>query len=284
MQAYLPLNDFHFISQDEIRNLFDTLESIPDDSEYGYLMEVTMDYDESLHDAHADFPFLPENIKTDHSKVEKLCATVMKKQKYVAHYTIIQQAMKNGLELQRIHRVLKFRQAPFLKPYIDLNTKLRQTAKTKSLKQVAKLLSNSLYGKMIENVHKFKVVKLVSTWKSKQNRIGMEDYVASGMVKNIKIIGEGKDFVIKELRKKRLFYNRPIQIGQAVLDISKRCVYNMHYDIIKKKFPTAKLLYTDTDSLFYHIEHENIYHEIAKDIPIIPNSKYGIQQITQMKI
>ena len=40
-------------------------------------------------------------------------------------------------------------------------------------------------------------------------------------------------------------------------------MYDFHYNFIIKKFPTARLLFTDTDSFCYHIEtEEDLYDEI----------------------
>ena len=45
-------------------------------------------------------------------------------------------------------------------------------------------------------------------------------------------------------------------------------MYDFHYNYMKVKYPRAdqlKLLFTDTDSLTYHIETEDIYADMLKD-------------------
>ena len=54
-----------------------------------------------------------------------------------------------------------------------------------------------------------------------------------------------------------LILNKPIYVGFTVLDLSKWLMYNFHYNFIKKNF-SAKLLFTDTDSLTYEIKSDNI--------------------------
>ena len=61
--------------------------------------------------------------------------------------------------------------------------------------------------------------------------------------------------------------NKPVYIGQAILDISKTLIYEFWYDYIKPKYgDKAKLCYMDTDSFIIHIETEGFYKDIAKDV------------------
>ena len=54
--------------------------------------------------------------------------------------------LNNGMVLKKVHRVLQFSQSAWLKPYIELNTKLRQSADNKFEEGFAKLMNNSFFG------------------------------------------------------------------------------------------------------------------------------------------
>ena len=66
--------------------------------------------------------------------------------------------------------------------------------------------------------------------------------------------------------------NKPIQIGFTILDLSKTLMYESHY--IKKKYPEAKLIFTDTDSVCYDITTEDIYKDMEQDAHLFNTSNY----------
>ena len=61
--------------------------------------------------------------------------------------------------------------------------------------------------------------------------------------------------------------NKPIFLGQAILDISKTLMQEFWYDYIKLKHgDKARLYYADTDSLVIDVETEDFYKYIAGDV------------------
>ena len=90
---------------------------------YGYVLEVDVKYLRELHDHHNDLPFMCEKIRVD--GVEKLVPNLHEKKKYVIHVKALTQALDHGLVLEKIHRVIQFKQSVWMKEYIDFNTRLR---------------------------------------------------------------------------------------------------------------------------------------------------------------
>ena len=69
------------------------------------------------------------------------------------------------------------------------------------------------------------------------------------------------------MKKTEVYFNKPIYVGQAILDLSKNLMFDFHYNYLKLKYSNkAKLLFTDTDFLMYEIKTVNFCKDIAKDI------------------
>ena len=153
MNKKLPLYGYEW---DDV-SLFteDFIKHYDGNSDKGYLIEVDIEYPKELHIADEDLPFLSEkrsklhkyyehrvtkDIDKKHKNVykrfnitdepeNKLIATLQDKNKYVANISILKQALKHGLRLVEVHRVIKNIQSNWLNPCIDKNTVLRKLAK-----------------------------------------------------------------------------------------------------------------------------------------------------------
>ena len=67
--------------------------------------------------------------------------------------------------------------------------------------------------------------------------------------------------------KVKVVMNKPVYLGQAILDLSKIIMYEFHYDYMLPKYgDNIKLCYMDTDSFIYDIKTEEFYKDIADDV------------------
>jgi hypothetical protein len=174
MSQYLLVGGFRFLSEDEISKI--DFANVPNDSETGFVVECDLEYPSELHETHNDYPLAPEHVmvteamlspfcksmNVKHASTEKLIGDLHPKIKYKTHYRNLKLYLSLGMKLLRVHRVVAFRQEPWLKPYVELNTKMRQQAKTDFEKDFFKLMVNAFFGKSMENVRKRRKVDLVS--------------------------------------------------------------------------------------------------------------------------
>ena len=84
-----------------------------------------------------------------------------------------------------------------------------------------------------------------------------------------------QDLVAVHKIKPTLTLNRPAYVGMCILDLSKTLMYDFHYNYIKSQYgDKARLLFTDTDSLTYEIEADDVYQDFWKDKHLFDNSDY----------
>jgi len=264
----LPYKDFQWV--DDVTNF--NFMNIALDSPTGYILEVDLEYPQYLHDAHTDLPFCPIREKPPGKREEKLLATVCEKKRYVIHYRNLQQCTRCGLRVTKIYRILKFTQSPWLRDYIQLNTNFRTNAKNDFEKNLYKLMNNAVFGKTMENVRNRVNVCLVTQW---DGRYGAEALIAKPNFHSRSVFAE--NLIAVELRKLEVKFWKPIYVGMSILDISKTCLYEFHHEYMSPLFhEKCKVLYTDTDSLIYHIECDDIYEIMKRDIHRFDTSDYPI--------
>ena len=132
----------------------------------GYFVTCDLDYPAELHADHNDFPLGPERMEITSNflsakqveiarhysrgrgqKSVKLLPSLMSKKNYCVHYLNLQFYIQHGLKLTKIHNVIRFKQSPWLAPYIEKNQHLRAAAKNDLEKDFFKLMNNAVYGK-----------------------------------------------------------------------------------------------------------------------------------------
>ena len=256
MSEKLPVNDFKWIETNDLSTFDENVTKIYyKNSDTGYILEVDIEYPKELFNKHKDLPFLPERMKIN--KCSKLVCTLYDKANYVIHIRALKQALNHGLVLKKMHRVIKFHQEAWLKPYIVI--KLRAEAKNDFEKDFFKLMNNSVFGNTAENVRNHRDIKIVTTNKQRKKYASEPNYHTSKRI--------SENLIIKEMKKTEVKMNMPVYLGQAMLDISKTLMYEFWYDNIKLKYQQkAKLCYMDTDSFIMHIKTEYFYKDIANDV------------------
>ena len=167
------------------------------------------------------------------------------------HVIALKQALNQGLILKQVHKVIPFNQEAWLKSYINMNAKLRTEAKNDFEKDLFRLMSNAVFGKIPENARKHKDIRLVTTGKRRNQLVSEPNYHKT------KYFSE--NLIAIEMKKTKVKMNKPMYLGMSMLDISRTLIYEIWYNFgmildTKPKYQDrAKLCYMDTDSFVIHI-------------------------------
>src|SRR5690606_5850266 len=149
------------------------------------------------------------------ASVKKLILDLEDKDHYVLHYRNLKLYLQLGYKLEKIYRILWFKQEPFLRPYIDFNVAMRTAATNEFHKNLFKLMINIIFGKTCENVRNYRNVEIIN------NATRFKKVSSNPLIKSIRIIQEqdkDKDYdgiVAVEYRKSKIVFTKPIAIGTA---------------------------------------------------------------------
>jgi len=281
----LPHSEFSWV-EDLSAFTRDFILGLDEEGEWGFTLEVDLGYPEYLHNKTADFPLAPESgditsdMLTDFMRTfyqtlhpnskyktsRKLLLTQYNKEHYIVHYAVLKFYLAMGLTLDKVHRVVKYKQKSWLKEYINYNSEQRALSTNDFDKSFYKLKNNALFGKTMEDVRKRINYKLIT---DEEKFIKLSN---SPFFHDRDLITE--DIVGVHMRKNKVTLDKPIFVGQAVLDYSKLEMYNLFYKILPQcpLIKTLRLVGGDTDSFFLtiatdtHITLSDVFNNLAQYI------------------
>ena len=249
----LPCGEFEWILDDaELTWLLFDCTDVTYDSDIGYILEVDLFIPSELHEKLDDLPLAPVHECPPNSRVKKLLLTHKPKFNYVLHIKLLQIFLKLGAVATKVHRAVRFKQDNVFKSYIDTNTDKRSAATNEFHKDFFKLKSNSLFGKLIDNLKKRMNLRLCNSSRS------LITYCSKASFrKSSKIVD---DLIAVFLCKDVDCLVRPSYMCQAVLDFSKVRMYQLQYIDLQKYRNvfncTINIVAGDTDSFF--LECKNV--------------------------
>ena len=261
MSQNLPTHGFKWmkdITLEKVDEILDkTNHSMSNNGKKGYIFEVDLEYPKNLWEKHNDYPLAPENIKVN--GVEKLICHFKPRKNYVVHYRNLRLYLEMGMKITAVHRGISFYRSPWMEPYIRKNTELRKTAANSFEKDFFKLMNNSVFGKTIENIRKRQNIHLVDNRKKALKLSSRPNFDRCTIF--------DKNLIAVHMKKTEVYFNKPVYVGQSILDLSKTLMFDFHYNYIKKKYgKKSELLFTDTDSLMYEIKTKDFYKDIYIDV------------------
>ena len=176
--------------------------------EFPCILEVDLEYPKELHDLHNDYPLVPERITVN--RVEKLIPNLADKKKYILHCKNLKQYLDLGLKLIKMHRGISFKE-PWMKPYVELNTKLRTKASIEFEKDFFKLMNNSVFGKTMEDIRNRVDIRLKTNGKSAEKLAAKPNYERTTIF--------NEDHIVVHMKKTELVFNKSVYLGMSILDL-----------------------------------------------------------------
>ncbi|CAH3188041.1 unnamed protein product, partial [Porites evermanni] len=140
----------------------------------------------------------------------------------------LRQCLELGMKITAVHRGISFYQSPWMEPYIRKNTELRKCASNNFEKDFFKLMNNSVFGKTIENIRKRQNIVLVDDRK-KALKISCRPNFDRCTIFD-------RNLIAIHMKKTEVYFNKPVYVGQAILDLSKTLMFDFHYEYIKSEY------------------------------------------------
>ena len=230
MKTYkLPYDDFIYLTNQEIKNY--NIWEYDENSDYGFILCIDIsEINIAYHDYFIDLPLFPQKRKIYKKEIsqyqkdilsknekpilctEKLILDNHAKKEYVVHYLTLQCYLKlGGFNIENIHYIIKFRQANYMRQYIELNHKNRCESTDKNNQQMFKLMGNSLCGRTLMNKEKFNSnIRIVTDTDKAKKAVSKDTF------KDYDIIDE-ENFLFN-IEKSYIKLDSPTYIESSILD------------------------------------------------------------------
>ena len=281
MSLALPYSNYKIVEEFELQilnhdflrlSLTQLNQKYPNEGEVGYIFVCDLKVPEEVQDKISSFPPLMQKetinfeklssysqnlyekvFDTNYVPSEKMISSVDSKEDYYISHFNLKFLLSLGIKLVKIKKAYSFTQSKWLKDYVYHLISLRKNAKSSFEKSLFKLMSNSIYGKLLNNIYNYTDCKFVNY---------IDKFFLYDKTNNI------RDFVIHSdnliqlfLPPSKLYCGRPRIVGTMILEWAKNIMHNFWYNVILKRFDLPTLLYSDTDSLI--ISLKNVTFESA---------------------
>ena len=248
----LPVDEYEFVD-----------EWVKDPSgKYGHIIEVDLEYPTHLHSvpAHQQYPLaVVPRVCAD--KTTKLCGTFEPKKNYVVHERALEYYIQKGLQVTKIHKVLRFRQEAWLKPYIEKNSALRAKSVNDFESDFYKLMNNAVFGKTLESPRNRCTMRLFEDSEKFKRYASQPQFVTAKRL--------GERYLMANSMRTQMVCNKVPAVGVTILDLAKLHMAKWHYDVVMPRIPQAEMCATDTDSFFYHVpgmKEDEIYEKLKETL------------------
>ncbi|XP_064472389.1 uncharacterized protein LOC135386401 [Ornithodoros turicata] len=273
MTFHLPTGGFKWVDPSSLGDI-DFLK-IPHDSEVGYVYVVDLSNPEELHALMRNFPLAPEHRTVDEGELSpyqrnlkealalnapprrKLLLICYDKESYVVHYYLHALYVRLGMKIKHIHAILSFRQDNFLSVFVHRNLALRNVSTTKFERLLYKTITNSTFGKTIQNVRRMKRYTIAYDKESALKKASAVDF------QHFHILSD--KCILYEMKQRRIKCTHPIYVGFAILEISKVRMYSSIYESLFSHLScSVQLIYGDTDSIIFALTCESLVEQLME--------------------
>ena len=119
-------------------------------------------------------------------------------------------------------------------------------------------MNNTVFGKTIENVGKYRNTKLVTTERRRNCLVSDPDYhTAKFFTKNLLPI---------EMKNTQILMNKPVYLGLSILDLSKILMYEFCFDYVKLKYGEYAKLVIWIQAASFSMQKQMIFTKILQRI------------------